>query len=233
MGAGNLARDMYTLKKELGEEEDWDDEEDETLSDAVGYAVQAHHCISCSVIAEPKYKTLAKWAIDSDYDINRGNNGIALPAYFGHMRVENKQRHRGGHDQIYYNKVREELDALLEDLDGVDPCKNEKDRKSVLAALTGAENRIKAGLKGRSIWLYDWSQKLWSKDYRDEGSTNMASGRRREGSKAAGLQWVENFGSREVKRRHAVGKDAKGRDKKVLLAKWYSAYAYPVPGGLT
>lgn len=231
--SGSILRNMYKLKSELGDEEDWDDDEDETLSDAVGYAVQAHHCISCSIIGEKKYKKLADWAIASDYDINRGNNGIALPAYFGHMRVENKQRHRGGHDEIYYNKVREELDALLEDLDGVDPCKNAKDRASVLGALTGAENRLKAGLKNRSIWLYDWSQKLWSKDYRDEGGTNMASGRRREGSYSSGMQWVDNFAGGQVRRRHAVARSPKGRQKKVLLAKWYSSYGYPVPGGLT
>jgi len=230
---GSIVRNMYKLKKELGEDEDWDDDEDETLSDAVGYSVQAHHCISCSIIGEKKYKQLADWAIASDYDINRGNNGIALPAYFGHMRKENKQRHRGGHDQIYYKEVRKELDKLLKDLKGVDPCKNKQDRVDVLGALTGAEDRLKSGLKSRSIWLYDWSQKLWSKDYRDEGATNMKSGRRREGSYSAGMEWVASFGGRDVKRRYAVVKGPNKKDKKVLLTKWYSAYGYPVPGGLT
>lgn len=227
-GAGNIERYMYTLKKELGEDEDWDDEEDETLSDAVGYAVQAHHCISCSIIGEKKYKQLADWAIASDYDINRGSNGIALPAYFGHMRVENKQRHRGGHHDIYYDKVREELDKILEDLEGVDPCKNEKDRKSVLGALTGAENSLRSKLRSRRIWLYDWSRKLYQKDYRDEGPTRMESERKREGSSASGLQWADNFTPGKKRRRHELVK-VKGQWKAVVLAQWYSKYGYPVP----
>jgi len=232
MNAGCIVRNMYTLKKELGEEEDWDDDEDETLSDAVGYSVQAHHCISCSIIGESKYKKLADWAITSDYDINRGSNGIALPAYFGHMQVQKKQRHRGGHDEIYYKAVRKELDKLLKDLKGVDPCKSKQDRQDVLGALGGAESRLKAGLEGRSIWLYDWSQKLWSKDYRDEGGTNMHSSRRREGSYSSGLEWVDNFKG-AVKRRHAMITTRDGKERRKVLTKWYAKYGYPVPGGLT
>ena len=233
MNQGSVERYMYKLKSELGENENWNDD-DETLSDAVGYAVQAHHCISCSVMNEPKYAQLADWAEISDYDINSEYNGIALPAYFGHTRKENKQRHRGGHDKIYYEKVQEELNKVLKELKGVDPCKNAKDREDVLAALKGAGERIRAGLKQRKIWLYDWSAKLYNADYRDEGATALHNPtRKREGSYSAGMEWAGKFGGGQVKRRHSIETTRKGKERKVLARAWYAKYGYPAPGGLT
>ena len=227
MAVGTVVRHMYTLYKEMIEEAFGDDGCDQTLSQNHGYPVQAHHCISCSVIGEMRKRDMARLAKESGYDVNNGNNGIALPAYFGHMRRDDKQRHRGGHWDTYYKNVEKTLDPIYEDYKDTKPCKDPVARKNILGDLTSAENSIRSKLEKRTWWLYDWSKDLWNGDYRDEGAGNLNSGRAREGSSTAGQQWLTDYAG-QVKRRHEVP-----GGKKKLRTKWYSGYGYPVPGGLT
>lgn len=225
-GEGTVERAMYTLYKDMNEEFG-DDGCDLTLSENMGYAVQAHHCISCSVIQELHSRDLARLAVDSDYDINNGNNGVALPAYFGHMKHDDRQRHRGGHWDDYYDAVADELNPLYEKYKKTDPCKDATARKNIKAALEAVENRIKKRLLKPSLWLYEWSEKLYNADYRDEGCGNMRAAGDRDGSSSSGLEWIATYGS-TIKRRHAL---SGGRP--ALLTDWYTKkYGYPAPGGL-
>jgi hypothetical protein len=232
MTAGRTTRHMYTMYKSMIEEGFGDDGCDETLSQNHGYPVQAHHLISCSVMAALEGGKLARLAEKSGYDINRASNGIALPAYFGHMRKDNKQRHRGGHWETYYTNVKKQLDPIYEEHEDADPCKNEKDRKSILNALKGAEDTIRGKLEKRTWWLYDWSQQLYDGDYRDEGAGNLNSARTREGSSTAGLQWLGDYPKPDVRRRHEL-KGQGAKRKAHVRTKWYEGYGYPVPGSAT
>jgi hypothetical protein len=227
MTTGTVVRKMYTMYKglldDLGESGC-----DTTLSKSMGYSVQAHHCISCSVMAEHQGGKLAKLAEDSGYDINTASNGIALPAYFGHSRKDNLQRHRGGHWQTYYDYVDKKLAGVYKEYKNADPCNDPEDAADILGALQAVESDIHAKLKNRKLWLYDWSEDLWNADYRDEGTGNMNSGRNREGSSAAGSQWIVDFPAASHRRRHTVS----GSKKSVRNA-WYASYGYPVPGSTT
>lgn len=220
---GTVARNMYKLYKEMIEEAFGDDGCDQTLSENHGYPVQAHHCISCSVIAEMMAGDMARLAEESGYDVNNGNNGIALPAYFGHMRKESKQRHRGAHWDKYYKNVEKKLKPVYDEYKDSKPCKDPEARKNILGALTAVENEIKANIQNRVWWLYDWSQALYDGDYRDEGVGNLNSNRARDGSSTAGEQWLDDYAGR-AKRRHEVKSG-----KTAVRSKWYSSYGYPVP----
>ena len=230
MSASN--RNMYTLKKDLKEALDEDGEgTSETLSKAMGYPVQAHHLISCSVMAKFEKGKLRDLAEESDYDINTGNNGIALPAYFGHQRKDNKVRHRGGHWEDYYEKVRTELAKVYKDYKGTDPCDLEdEDRENIREALKARENFIRGKLEAKKDWwLYPWSEDLWTKDYRDEGPATMNSSRKREGSYSAGEEWASKYKGRQIKRRYRLV-----NDKPVVRDEWYDKkYDYPTPTGTT
>jgi len=231
MGAGDSMRNMYTMKKALKEAVE-DDEEgiSETLSEAVGYSVQAHHLISCSVMAQLADGKMRLLAEESDYDINNGNNGIALPAYFGHQRKDDLPRHRGGHWEDYYEKVRSELAKIYKDYKDTNPCElEEKDRENIRGDLKACEDFIRGKLlEKRSWWLYDWSKQLWKEDYRDEGGATMNSPRRREGSYSSGLEWATKYAGRQIKRRHRIV-----HDRRVLRDEWYDKWGYPLPDGLT
>ena len=226
MASGTVARHMYTLYKEMIEECFGDDGCDMTLSENHGYPVQAHHCISCSVISEIHSRDMARLAEESGYDVNNGNNGIALPAYFGHQRKETRQRHRGGHWDTYYKNVEKTLNPIYEKYKATKPCKDEEARKKILGALQTAENKIKGKLIDRTWWLYDWSKSLWSGDYRDEGTGNLNSARKRDGSSTTGQQWLIDTAG-DIKRRY----EEKG-GKKTVREKWYDDNGYPVPGSL-
>src|SRR4051794_34997314 len=104
MALGNTARHMYTMYKEMKEGSFPGHDPEDTLSELHGYSVQAHHLISCSVMAALESGKMAKLAEESKYDINNRNNGISLPAYFGHQKKDNLPRHRGGHWDDYYDK---------------------------------------------------------------------------------------------------------------------------------
>jgi hypothetical protein len=226
--AGTVARHMYTLYKEMIDDAFGDDGCDATLSANTGYPVQAHHCISCSVMADHEGGDMARLAEEAGYDINNGNNGIALPAYFGHMRKESKQRHRGGHWDEYYKNVKKTLDPIYVKHKDAKPCTDPVARKNILGDLQAAENKIKGKLVNRTWWLYDWSEQLYDGDYRDEGAGNMKSARAREGSSSSGLQWLSDYAGPQVKRRHEIKSGNKS-----MLRRWYTKYGYPVPGGLT
>lgn len=229
MATGTVTRHMYTLYKEMIGDAFGDDGCDATLSANTGYAVQAHHCISCSVMADHQAGDMARLAEESGYDINSGNNGVALPAYFGHMRKHDKQRHRGGHWDEYYKNVDKELAKIYKTHKNAKPCSDPEARKNILADLKSAEDKIKAKLMDHKWWLYEWSEDLYNGDYRDEGAGAMNSARDREGSSTAGLQWLTDYAGPKAKRRHSVK-----AGKSNLLAAWYSAkYGYPVPGSLT
>ena len=228
MTTGNVERHMYTLYKEMIEDGFGDDGLDQTLSENVGYPVQAHHCISCSVMAAVEGGKLARLAEEAGYDINNGNNGVALPAYFGHTRKDNLQRHRGGHWDKYYQNVEKKLQPIYDEHKGSKPCSDPAARKNILGDLQAAEDFIKDKLLSRKWWLYDWSQDLYDGDYRDEGAGNLKSGRKRDGSSTSGQQWLADYKGNQVKRRHkSLG------SKNQLLSSWYKKYGYPVPGGLT
>jgi hypothetical protein len=221
-------RSMYTLYKEM-KEAGFPDGLDETLSENHGYPVQAHHLICCSVMEQLEGGKMAKLAIASGYDINNGNNGIALPAYFGHQRKETLPRHRGGHWDDYYKKVKTELAKVYKDHKDDKPCNNKTVQDNIKGDLTDLEDLIRTKLTKRQWWLYDWSEELWSKDYRDEGATNMKSPRKRDGSSSSGQQWAATAFPGGVKRRHKVT-----GSQTILLSDWYSKkYGYPEPGGPT
>jgi hypothetical protein len=218
---------MYTLYKEMIESAFGDDGCDQTLSQNHGYPVQAHHCISCSVMADLEAGDMARLAEEAGYDINNGSNGIALPAYFGHMRKESKQRHRGGHWDKYYKNVEETLQPIYDKHKKAKPCSDPEARKNILGDLKSAENKIKVKLTKRTWWLYEWSQQLYNGDYRDEGAGNLNSGRARETSSTAGLQWLSDYAG-TIKRRHEI----KG-GKILVRTQWYNKHGYPAPGSTT
>lgn len=231
MGAGTTTRKMYTLYKGLmRESEDMIgvDGCDMTLSQYWGYPLQAHHCISCSVMNSLEQGKLSKLAESAGYDINNANNGIALPAYFGHQWFNEEQRHRGGHQNSYYEYVEKLLSPLYDQYKNKNLCTDEKARKNILSDLEKIEDNIKSKLENKRLWLYEWSEQLYNGDYRDEGATNLNSSRNREGSSTTGLDWLKVYGSSTVKRRYSV--DTDGR-KKIRTA-WYQKYGYPVPAGV-
>jgi len=225
---GVTSRHMYTLYKQMIELLFGNDGCDPTLSANMGYPVQAHHCISCSVMEGYEGGALAKLARDSGYDINNGGNGIALPAYFGHMRKGSKQRHRGGHWDRYYKAVENELKPIYMNYEDAKPCQDPEARKNILGELQAVEKSLKGQLENKTLWLYDWSESLYNGDYRDEGTGEMMSSRTREGSSTSGLQWLKDFSGAQAKRRH----ESKQGHKSVLSS-WYASYGYPVPDNLT
>lgn len=227
---GTTARKMYRLHKGLMQESEemlGEDGCDQTLSQYWGYPLQAHHCISCSVMSKLEKRKLAKKAEQSGYDINGRNNGIALPAYFGHQMLNKEMRHRGGHWDEYYDNVKKKLLPIYKKYKDKDLCENKKNQKNILADLQSAENDIKSKLKNKKWWLYDWSDNLYNGDYRDEGDTNLRSARKREGASETGESWFKKYGSAKIKRRYKV---SKGKEK--VRTEWYGNYGYPVPSGL-
>jgi hypothetical protein len=227
MGGGITDRNMYTMKKALQEEYDEDGQSD-TLSNAAGYPVQAHHLICCSVMQQLEGGKMARLAEASGYDINNGNNGIALPAKFGHQRKEMLARHRGGHWEKYYKNVRTELAKIYKRHKNDKPCGDDPASENIKGDLEDLEDLIRGKLTKRQWWLYDWSEKLWKGDYRDEGIQHMNSSRVPETSYSAGLQWLVNYAGPQVKRRHKMVDD-----EPVVRDDWYNHYTYPVPGSPT
>lgn len=229
MAAGTVLRNMYTLKSEMMEalEGTTDDGSDTTLSLRIGYPVQAHHCISCSVMQEVAKKQVAKLAKQSGYDINNGNNGLALPKYFGHMKLDKLQRHSGGHSEEYYKHVADELMEFHRTFKDAD-CEDEETKQDILDALQNIENKIRRLLTGKkpSWWLYSWSEELYDGDYRDEGTGDLKALRPRDTSNESGKQWLNDYRG-QVKRRYKVVKG-----KNVVRAAFYEDEGYPVPGSL-
>jgi len=210
------------LKKE-GMEALGEDGFDGTPSELFGHAVQAHHCISCSVIQRHKDKATSILAIKSGYDINNGNNNIFLPSKFGFMRINNDQRHRGGHWDKYYKYVEKKLDAFYKEHKDDDPCNNDEDKKNILSDLKDIEKKIYSDLDNRRQWLYDWSEKLYNEDYKEEGPGALTSDNQQPSS-SAGLAWVENYPKGKRRRKHYNNN---------LKITWYSSKGFPPPGSAT
>lgn len=223
-GAGSVARSQSKLVREGLEEQFPDDDgNDESASKRYGYPVQAHHCICCSVIQKNSKTKMAKLAIDSNYDVNNGKNCIFLPAKFGHMRHGNLQRHRGGHWQTYYDYVDAKLTKIYQKHKDKKPCSDKKAAKAILGDLMSLQSTLYSKLKNRKLWLYDWSERLYNEDYREEGQGDLKS-INQQPSSAAGLAWADEY-PKGSKRRKL---QSNGRN---LRKQWYSAKGFPVPGG--
>lgn len=221
--SGSVARNQSKLNKEGIESEFGDDGMDETASKRFGYPVQAHHCICCSVMQKNNNGEMAKLAIDSGYDINNGDNNIFLPARFGHMRRDNKQRHRGGHCQAYYDYVDDKLNPIYEKFKDEDPCNDDKAKKKILGALNTLQKKIYNALDNREVWLYSWSEVLYNQDYKEEGPGDLKKANM-QGSSSAGLEWVVRYPG--------------GTPRRKMLAdgshnvNWYTSKGYPPAGSV-
>ncbi len=79
-----------------------------------GYKAAAHHCIALKSASE---HAISGELNEAGYDPNRGSNCCWLPysaAQFTRARAYEKplQKHRGGHTNAYFDKVKEHLDEL-------------------------------------------------------------------------------------------------------------------------
>lgn len=219
-----LLRNQSQLNSEGIKDKFGDDGCDKTASERYGHPVQAHHCICCAEIQKHQGGATGQLAVKSGYDINRGTNNIFLPAKFGHMRINDQQRHRGGHSQEYYDYVKKGLDPIYTKYKDADPCKNDEDRKNILGALTDLESEIKSALSDKDVWLYHWSETLFNEDYREEGPGDLKTETQQAGSEA-GLAWATIYKKGEARRK--LMKDGS------LKSQWYSAKGFPVPGSTT
>jgi len=187
------------------------------------YPDQAHHLLSSNVLIklEAKYGNLAE---NATYDLNRGSNGLLMPANYGHQKRPNLQRHRGGHTKEFYEKVREVVEPVYELHEGEDPCNDPVAKKNILGDLTSAENTAKGMLKSVDWELYSNSKVLFDRDYRDEGVGDLSLDRLPFTDKASALKWLEDKAV-GIKRRYQLvnGKEA-------VKTQFYTNEGYPVPG---
>jgi hypothetical protein len=190
-------------------------------SDYWDYPHEAHHCISCSVMQSNSGGKMGKLAIASGYDINNGKNNIFLPAEFGHMRVNNEQRHRGSHDEeLYYSYVHKKLNPLFDKYENSAPCPTNKAGKNIKSRLMGIQREIYKDLDAKKKWLYKWSELLYNEDYRGEGSGPLTEDNWQD-SKAAGKAWVKKYKGKVKRKLRNDGKD--------IRVTWYTEKGYPVP----
>lgn len=209
-----------------GMRDNWDlDGIDKTPSAHWGYAHQAHHCISCSVIQAHQISELADI---SGYDVNNGGNCILLPARFGHMRLNKEQRHRGQHDEkTYYKYVRGYLDKVYEKYQGVDVddvCDDEKTKNKILKDLKNTQKKIRDKLIKKTLWLNEWSEKLYKADYREEGTFKLKDDTPRCGHHIDGDSWTKIYPKGGPRRKQTK----KGK----VRSHWYKKYAFPVPNSI-
>lgn len=190
---------------------------------------QAHHALSSSVIleldAKPEYGP--KLAEKAGYNINNANNGILMPARYGHQKAMNLQRHEGGHSEAYYTKVRELIEPIWEDYKNLDHCKDPQGVTDLLADLADNENVAKTQISDIGWELYARSKELFTKDYKDEGQGDLSNkSRPNDPSRASGLGWIgfEAIGN-NLRRRYEVK-----NGEKVVYAGFYDYYGYPSPG---
>ncbi len=119
---------------------------------------QAHHLLPQEFndfVSNPEIHELTKKV---NYDINRGENIIFLPAFENDGDFHNLPYHFGGHDK--YNRTvlkdAKKLEELLKEYKGTEPCKDGDDIPEDIAKEFGTfENElwkiiVKAG-KGNSI----------------------------------------------------------------------------------
>ncbi len=222
--SGCTSRNQAKLVREgIKEEYGGKDGLDLTASKRKGYPVQAHHCICCSVIQKNNGGKLAELAIESGYDINNGKNNIFLPAKFGHMKINDEQRHRGGHYKKYYDYVDKKLNPIYQKHKDSDPCNDPEARKNINGDLLSLQSTIYGHLDGKKVWLYDWSKNLYNEDYREEGTASLTSSNQ-QSSSTAGLGWVELYPSGQIRR--------KLLDSGECNETWYKSKGFPVPGNI-
>ena len=189
------------------------------------YADQAHHLLSSNVIIklDAEYGGFAE---KSEYDLNRGTNGILLPTLYGFQMHHELQRHCGGHSKEFYALVRELVLPTYDDNDGpVKPCPGNKVAQNILSGLTKAEKAAKKNIKSIDWELYEHSKVLFDRDYRDEGVGDLEVIRRAFTDKASGLDWLDKKAPPEIMRRYEVVKK-----KEVVRKQFYVGEGYPSPG---
>jgi hypothetical protein len=167
---GTIARNMYTLKgagrgKRIGRRRRRD------LGDAVGYAVQAHHCDQlfdhrrAQVQERPTGRHL-------DYDINAGSNARPVPpAYFGHMRVERASVTRW--TMRIYRRSSGGARQAAEGPEGRGPCKARRTARDVLKQRYELRTGVKLQAAQRSV--LHWSEALLA-DYRTKADQHGRTG---------------------------------------------------------
>ena len=172
----NFARDMGMLKKEgraysiqnyssyypganIPPLTEWQSD----ISLTGGYKAAAHHCIALKTVSDHESSGELK---EAEYNPNRGSNCSFLPyskIQFSRARAYNKplQKHRGGHTDAYFDKVREHLDRVGK-LIKADFCDNEQtaDKATLLYYMQLQESAIWRGLakhKMKAYHLYNTS----------------------------------------------------------------------------
>jgi hypothetical protein len=194
---------------------------------------QAHHLLSSNVVIALDFEFRSSagklMANAAEYQLNAASNGILLPTHFGHQRKLKLQRHCGNHTDEYYDNVERVLRKIYERYEDKDVCEDPA-KTNFLKAFEGAENTVRSNIKRRVWWLYDWSKPLWDGDYRDEGTGNLESGRPPDISYEAGLEWLEEKKD-DIKRRY-ITQNRKGKDVKLVRAKWYTNHNYPKPSSI-
>lgn len=224
MSLGSVLRSQWRLVRAGIIDEFGEDALDQTASKNKGYPVQAHHNVCCSVAQQNNNGKLANLLISAGYDVNNGGNNIFLPAKFGHMRLNNEQRHRGGHQQSYYKYVDDQLNPIYKAYKDTDPCQDAVAKANILGDMMDLQAVIKKKLEKKSLWLYGWSERLYNEDYREEGSGSLSYANKQTSS-VAGLAWADRYPSGEVRRK--ILSDGK------LNSKWYSGHGFPIPGSVT
>jgi hypothetical protein len=184
---------------------------------------QAHHLLSSNVVLklEAKFDKLAEKA---GYDVNRGSNGLLMPANYGHQRWPALQRHRGGHSRDLYAKVNDLVEPVYDAYEDKLPCPDDQTKKNILGDLKGAEDSAKANLKSIDWELYKNSKVLYDRDYRDEGVGDLSLVRPAFTDKASGMKWLQDKAS-GLKRRYQGAPGAE-----TVRTTFYDGEGYPVPG---
>mgnify|MGYP000994548786 CR=1 FL=1 len=122
-----------------------------------GYKAAAHHCVALKTASE---HALSGELNAAGYDPNRGSNCIWLPysrGQFVRARAYNKglQKHRGGHTDAYFDKVRDHLDLLQSQIERKFCTQNKKPGKDwVLEFMLAQENDIWSGVANPRAQAY-------------------------------------------------------------------------------
>lgn len=140
------------------------------------------------------------------------------------MRLNNEQRHSGGHWEKYYEYVAKKLDPLYKKYKDTNPCNDEKAKKGIYDRLMSIQIEIFNDLFDKKVWLYEWSEKLYNEDYREEGSGDLTMDNR-QGSSSAGVEWVRDYPKGNPRRKHFKNGN--------LKEKWYESKGFPVPSSVS
>jgi hypothetical protein len=194
---------------------------------------QAHHALSSSEIlkleVDPEYQQ--NLAENSGYDINNANNGILMPARYGHQKRMKLQRHEGGHSEDYYLQVERILVPIYGAYQQMDPCTDSEGKEDLLADLRDAENDAKQQIKELNWELYARSKELYEEDYKDEGQGELSMShqeRPRDTSRASGLGWLDvEAKDNNIRRRYRI---VDGKEE--VNTEFYDTYGYPYPSNL-